>query len=81
MNTSKIHLQVGEFSLKTTWKLAESPLYNQGSKKELTELGGKEEELSGWNMHPWEETWKKREISHWWRSARGSEWFKSHIGV
>lgn len=41
MNTSKIHLQVGEFSLKTTWKLAESLLYNQGSKKELTELGGK----------------------------------------
>ena len=41
LNTSKIHLHVGEFSLKTTWKLAESLLYNQGSKKELTELGGK----------------------------------------
>ena len=41
LNTSKIHLHVGEFSLKTTWKLAESLLYNQGSKKELTDTGGK----------------------------------------
>lgn len=30
MNTSKIHLCMEQFSLKTNWKLAERFLYNQG---------------------------------------------------
>ena len=33
MNTTKIHLHVEQFSLKTNWKLAERLLYNQGYKK------------------------------------------------
>lgn len=30
MNTSKIHLHVEQYSLKTKWKLAERLLYKQG---------------------------------------------------
>ena len=41
MNTPKVHVHVEHFSLKTNWRLAETPLYNQGCKKIHTELGRK----------------------------------------
>ena len=41
INTSKIHLHVGEFSLKTTWKVAERLVQPRLYTKTDTELGRK----------------------------------------
>ena len=44
MNTSKIHLHVEQFSLKTNWRLEERLLYSQGCKERFTwNQGGREE--------------------------------------
>ena len=34
-NTSKIHIHLEQFSLKTKWKLTEGFLYNHGCKKAI----------------------------------------------
>ena len=81
-NTSKIHLHVERFSLKTNWKLAERLLYNQGCKKDPLNQVGREQKPSGQDLFPWEGT--QREMT--WgggerRSVLGSEWFEPHIGT
>ena len=65
-NTSKLHLHVESFSLKTNWKLAEGLLYNQGCEKDphITAQEGKESDQVG-TCAPWEGTQRKGRIQRW----------------
>ena len=57
-NTSKIHLLVEQFSLKTNWKLTERLLYNQGYQKDSQVIVQEEKDL-----YPWEVSQRKRQTT------------------
>ena len=77
MNTSKIHLNVEKFSLKTNWKLSET--VTKAVTKIHTESGRKGTEQSGWDHTSRRGLIGKGRI-HQWRSALITEQFEPHIG-
>ena len=81
LNTSKTHLDVGEFSLQTTWKQAESLLYNQGSKEGLHRTRQEKKRSCQVGTCTPRRRLRRKGRLHWWRSVLGSELFKSHVGV
>ena len=85
MNTSKIHLYVEQFSLKTHWKLVEELLYNQGCKKKNTyNWVGRKEKQASQDLWPWEgnsgkrgfygQTLILRQITNWASHSWGPAW-------
>lgn len=80
INTSKIYLHVGQFSMKMNWKLAEELLYNQSCNKDLHVTGydGKKRYqirtcIPGRDL-------KGRKGPHGWTFTLGSEQIKPQFG-
>ena len=66
MNTSKLHLHVEQFSLKTNWKPAEGLLYNQGCMKDMhiiRQEGKKSVPVPDQDLGLWEGTQRKMMIT------------------
>lgn len=77
----KIHLYVGQFSLKTNWRLAERLLYNQGCRKES--FRNRWEGKTGDQVRtcdPGREDWEEKRL-HAWRPFLESKWFSYILGA
>lgn len=77
--TSKIHLPVEKFSLKTNWRLTEGFLYNLDCKKGTCTIGLEGKNVTRSRHMPLGGDRKGREFQGQ-RSSLGSEQFKPHIG-
>lgn len=77
-STSKIHQHMEQFSLKTSWRLAERHLYNHGCKKNPHGIGEKEKSIWGRTCAP-ERGLKGKGRLHGWRSPRNKQ-LEPYIG-
>lgn len=81
MNVSKTHLHEEQFSRKTSWKLAETLLYNKAIRKIYTEPSRKRKEAIRSGPVPPGRGLRGKERIHRQRFALGSNWFKPHTGA
>ena len=78
MNTSKTHLHVEQFSLKTDWRPDERVFYYKDYERPKVNWVGREGKQTGQDLYLWERTQEGKYRTH--RFYLGSEWFHPRVG-